>query len=301
MRLAQKITGIEEFIRTAEISSFVRAAESLGLTPSAVSKAVRSLENQLGVRLLHRTTRSVSLTDDGAAFYERAVKWLADFDDMQSDLATGSSELRGMVRIDMPFTYGRMLFMPHLATFLSLHPKLTVDVRMNDRYVDLVAEGVDLAIRIGDLDDSDLVVRSLGRVKFGTYMSVACAQTYGAPEQPADLLSHRLISFVHSAGRVRKMQYARDGQQVEIDASRAVASFNHGEAMIDAVISGVGIAQFPAFHAQRALEAGQIIQVLDGYDAEGPAIQLVYASRRHLARRVRALIEFVTQALANRT
>jgi LysR family transcriptional regulator for bpeEF and oprC len=301
VRLVQKITGIEEFMRTAEIRSFVRAAESLGLTPSAVSKAVRLLENQLGVRLLHRTTRSVSLTDDGALFYERAGKWLADFDDIQAGLSAGEHELQGMVRIDMPFTYGRVLFMPHLATFLARHPKLTVDVRMNDRYVDLVAEGVDLAIRIGDLVDSALVVRPLGQVSFGTYMSARCAQTFGRPEQPADLLSHRLISFVYTSGRPRKLQYVLDRQKVDIDTMRAVASFNNGEAMIDAVIAGVGIAQLPAFHAQRALESGQVIQVLDGLDAEGPAIQLVYASRRHLARRVRALIDFIGEELAFKT
>src|SRR6202008_1544168 len=143
-------------------------------------------------------------------------------------------------------------------------------------YVDLVAEGVDLAIRIGDLHDSDLVVRTLGQVTFGTYMSAQCAQRFGPPEQPADLLSHRLISFVYTSGRARKLQYLVGGKKVDVDAAKAVASFNNGEAMIDAVIAGVGIAQLPAFHAQRALETGQVIQVLGGLDAEGPAIQLVY-------------------------
>lgn len=301
MRLIQKMTGIEEFIRTAEIRSFVRAAESLGLTPSAVSKAVRVLENQLGMRLLHRTTRSVSLTDDGALFYERAIKWLADFDDIHSGHGAADSELHGMVRIDMPFTYGRVLFMPCLAAFLARHPRLTVDVRMNDHYVDLVAEGVDLAIRIGDLQDSELVVRPLGQVTFGTYMSARCAQAFGRPGQPADLLAHRLISFLYTSGRARKLQYVVDGKKVDIDATRAVASFNNGEAMIDAVIAGVGIAQLPAFHAQRALESGQVIQVLDGMDAAGPAIQLVYASRKHMARRVRAMIDFIGAELAFKT
>jgi LysR family transcriptional regulator for bpeEF and oprC len=301
MRLIQQITGIEEFIRTAETRSFVRAAESLGLTPSGVSKAVRLLETRLGVRLLHRTTRSVSLTDDGAAFYERTVKWLADLEDIQGGLSVGDADLHGMVRIDMPVTYGRVLFMPFLATFLERYPKVTVDVRMNDRYVDLVAEGVDLAIRIGDLDDSELVVRPLGRVKFGTYMCVRCMQTYGTPEQPADLSSHRLISFVHASGRAKKLQYIRDGQEIDIDATRAVVSFNNGEAMTDAVIAGIGIAQLPVFHAREALDAGLIAQVLNGWDADGPAIQLVYASRKHLSRRVRALIEFIGNELASKT
>ncbi|MGL4858920.1 MAG: LysR substrate-binding domain-containing protein, partial [Enterobacteriaceae bacterium] len=282
MRLTQKMAGIEEFIRTAETRSFVRAAESLQLTPSAVSKAIRLLESRVGVRLLHRTTRSVSMTDDGQTFYLHVVKWLADFEDLHNQLSGGEGHLQGIVRIDMPVTYGRVLFLPCLARFLERHPKVHVDVRLNDYYVDLVAEGVDLAIRIGDLPDSELVALPLGKIKFGTYMSVACKQRYGAPEQPEALLSHRVISFVNATGRAQKLHYVKQGQIVTIDPRSTPVSFNNGEAITDAVIAGLGIAQLPTFHAEQALRAGLITQVLTGLDAEGPAIQLVYASRKHL-------------------
>jgi DNA-binding transcriptional LysR family regulator len=297
MRFIQKITGIEEFVRTAETLSFVRTAESLALTPSGVSKAIRVLETRLGVRLLHRTTRRVSLTDDGALFHARIVQWQADLEDIQGALSVGDADLRGTLRIEMPVTYGRVLFMPFLAMFLARHPKLHVEVRMSDSYVDLVAEGVDLALRNGDMEDSDLVVRSLGKVRLGTYMRVQCMRTYGTPSHPDDLLSHRLVAFLHPSGRAKKMRYARDGIDIDIDATHAVASFNNGEAMTDAVINGIGIAQLPSFHATQALAAGTLVRVLEGWDAEGPAIQLVYPSRKHLSRRVRAMIEFIVAEL----
>jgi DNA-binding transcriptional LysR family regulator len=294
VRLSQKVSGVEEFVRVAESLSFARAAESLGLTNSGVSKAIRLLEGRLGVRLLNRTTRSVSLTDDGSIFYERVSKWVAELEEMQSSFSSVDAELTGSIRIEMPVTYGRVFFMPQLARFLERHPKLTVEVRMSDLYVDLVAEGIDLAIRIGELPDSDLVARPLGRVSLGTFACPRCLDIYGRPQRPLDLLSHRLISFVHPSGRAKKMLYVEGDNETVIDAAHAVASFNNGEAMTDATINGIGIAQLPVFHAQEALDQGKLAQVLEGWDAPGPPIQLVYPSRKHLSKRISVLIDFIT-------
>jgi DNA-binding transcriptional LysR family regulator len=294
VRLIQKVSGVEEFVRVAESLSFARAAASLGLTNSGVSKAIRLLEGRLGVRLLNRTTRNVSLTDDGNIFYERASKWIAELEEMQSSLSPVDADLTGSIRIEMPVTYGRVLFMPHLARFLELHPRLTVEVRMSDLYADLVAEGIDLAIRIGELPDSDLVARPLGRVSLGTFACPRCLDIYGRPQRPQDLLSHRLISFVQPSRRAKTMLYVDGDNEIVIDAAHAVAAFNNGEAMTDATINGIGIAQLPVFHAQEALDQGRLAQVLEGWDAPGPSVQLVYASRKHLSRRVSVLIDFIT-------
>jgi DNA-binding transcriptional LysR family regulator len=200
----------------------------------------------------------------------------------------------------MPVKYGRVLFMPHLARFLELHPKLTVEVRMSDLFADLVAEGIDLAIRIGELPDSDLIARPLGRVSLGTFACPRCLDIFGRPQRPPDLLSHRLISFVQPSGRAKTMRYVDGDNEIVIDAAHAVAAFNNGEAMTDATINGIGIAQLPMFHAQDALDQGRLAQVLEGWDAPGPSIQLVYASRKHLPKRVSVLIDFITNEV-NRT
>lgn len=163
-RLLQKVAGIEEFMRVAEAMSFARAAQSLGQAPSALSKSIGRLEQRLGVKLFRRTTRSVSLTDEGAALYARAGKWITELHEIEDALTGSSIELTGAVRIDMPFSFGRALLMPHLARFLTEHPRITMEVRMNDHHVNLVAEGVDLALRLGELPDSDLVARPLGKL-----------------------------------------------------------------------------------------------------------------------------------------
>jgi DNA-binding transcriptional LysR family regulator len=183
------VAGIEEFIRVAETLSFIRAADSLGLASSAVSKSIRQLEERLGARLFHRTTRSVSLTDEGAILYARACRWVGELDDMQNIFNGDPSELNGSIRIDMPMTFGRALFIPHLATFLDAHPKLSVEVRFNDRYIDLVAEGVDLALRVGDLSESHLVSMPLGKIRLGTYICPQCLERHGEPRHAEDLLS----------------------------------------------------------------------------------------------------------------
>ncbi|GAB3244716.1 LysR family transcriptional regulator [Chitinimonas naiadis] len=295
MRLTQKVAGLEEFIRVAETLSFTRAAESLGLANSAISKAIRELESRLGTRLFYRTTRSVSLTEEGSQLYARATRWMGDLEEMQSLNTAG--RLVGQVRIDMPVSIGRSVVMPHLARFLAQHPGISVDVRTNDQHIDLVAEGVDLALRIGDLEASDLIVKPLGRLRLGTYLCPQCLERYGAPLKPSDLSMHRLIAFVLPSGRCKPMFYRRDGEEISIDTSRPVASFNNGEAMRDATIHGMGIAQFPAVHAAEAVRQGLLVPILQGQDAPGPAIQLVYPSRQYQPRRIRVLIDFLAEVL----
>lgn len=295
MRLTQKVAGLEEFIRVAETLSFARAAESLGLANSAVSKAIRELESRLGARLFYRTTRSVSLTEEGSQLYARATRWVADLDEMQSANAAG--ELTGQIRIDMPATFGRSLVMPQLARFLIQHPDISIDVRTNDQHINLVAEGVDLALRIGDLEASDLVVKPLGRLRLGTYICPHCLERYGSPLKPSDLPTHRLIAFVLPSGRCKPMFYRLGDEEISIDTSHSVASFNNGEAMRDATIHGMGIAQFPTFHAAKALSQGLLVPILQGQDAPGPAIQLVYPSRKYQPRRIRVLIDFLAEVL----
>ena len=296
MRLAHKVAGLEEFIRVAETLSFARAAESLGQSPPSVSKAIGSLERRMGVRLFHRTTRNVSLTEDGAVLYARASRWVSELDDLQGML--DDEQLSGLIRIDMPVTFGRTLFIPHLATFLSLHPEVSVEVRTNDQHVNLIADGIDVALRVGTLSDSELVAKPLGRLRMATYARPQCLDRFGHPQSPEDLAAHRLLAFMLPSGKTRPLMYRRDGIDIDIPTDGAVARFNNGETLTEATAAGVGIGQLPEFHARRALQQGQLVQILAGQDAPGSPIQLVYPSRHYQPKRVMALVDFMVERLA---
>jgi DNA-binding transcriptional LysR family regulator len=296
-RFLNRASGIEEFVRVAETLSFARAAESLGQAPSAVSKSIRHLEGRLGVRLFHRTTRSVSLTDEGVTFYERARRWTLELDEMQSAISGDAAELSGLVRLDIPTTFFRSMLIPYLAAFLDRYPTVSVEVRMNDHHVNLVADAVDLALRIGPLTDSELIAKPMGHIIMGTYANPSCLKQHGTPLRPADLASHRLIALLLSSGRAKPMLYTDARTDIVIDSGHAVASFTNGDAMIDAALAGIGIAQTPALYARQGLTEGRLVQVLPGLDAPGPPIQLVYPSRRQLPRRVRAVMDCIIDAI----
>ena len=298
-RLQHKTAGIEEFLRVAEALSFSRAAESLGQASSATSKSIARLEDRLGVRLFHRTTRSVKLTEEGILLYERASRWADELDDMQSALLQDPEELGGVIRLEIPVSLGRALILPLLGRFLADHPKLKVEVRMNDHHINLIAEGADLALRVGHLANEDLVAKPLGYLRQGTYASPECISRHGLPEAPNDLLSHRLITFLQPSRRYRPMVYTSDGGDVAIDTRGAVATFSNGAALVDAAIAGIGIGQAPEIYAREAVRTGALVQVLKGQDAPGAPVQLVYPPRRQLPRRVRAFRDYVIAELLN--
>jgi DNA-binding transcriptional LysR family regulator len=298
-RLLSRVVGLEEFLRVAETLSFVRAAETLGQAPSAVSKSVRKLEERLGGRLLHRTTRNVSLTDEGTEFYGRARNWLAELDDMQAIVRREPGGLTGVVRIDMPTTLGRAHFMTHLATFMQRHPKLKVELRMHDNYINLIAEGVDMAIRVGQLGDSGMIVRPLGQIRLGTFISPRYAEIAGMPTQIEDLKDHRLLAFVTGNGRTRPIAYSSGRREIKLDTRNAAATFTNGEAMIDAAIAGIGVPQTPALYARQALSDGRLIQIFDGRDAGSLPVQIVYPSQQQVATRVRALIDHLVETMTD--
>lgn len=288
-------------MRVAEALSFSRAAESLGQASSATSKSIARLEDRLGVRLFHRTTRSVKLTEEGNLLYERASRWADELDDMQSALLKDPEELGGVIRLEMPVSLGRALILPLLGRFLADHPKLKVEVRMHDHHVNLIAEGADLALRVGHLSNDDLVAKPLGFLRQGTYACPDCLSRHGLPQVPNDLLSHRLITFLPPSGRHRPMVYTSAGGDIAIDTRGAVATFTNDEALVDAAIAGIGIGQAPEIYARQAVRAGVLVQVLTGQDAPGTPVQLVYPPRRQFPRRVLAFRDYVTDALSNET
>jgi LysR family transcriptional regulator, regulator for bpeEF and oprC len=298
-RLTLRMGGVEEFVRVAELKSFVRAAESMGISTSGVARSVRMLEQRVGVRLLNRTTRRVSLTDEGAGFYLRCKRLLMDFEEAESELSSAQSQPQGVLRVDLPVAYGRLVMLPYLGEFLRTYPAVQVDFRLNDRYVDIVDEGIDVAVRVGHLPDSGLIARRIGSMDMATFASPTYLDRHGTPSHPDDLAQHHVIRFVFPNGQLQKLKFGRDGLSIELEPASSVI-FNHSEALTDAAIQGIGIVQVPTFHATTAVQNHQLVPILSDWVLEGSPIQIVYPQNRHLSSKTRVFVEFFQRVLQQR-
>lgn len=279
---------IASFVAAARLSSFAGAARELGLSASAVAKNVARLEAHLRVRLFHRTTRQVRLTQDGEAIFERCHRILEDVESLGAVTSQATGTLTGTLRIDVPVTYGKQVVLPVLAQLMRRHPELGVDVRFSDRFADLVKEGLDAAIRIGDMGDSSLVARRFDEQLLVTCASPAYLARHAAPQTPHDVSRHRCIVFrMPSSGRDRRWDY-RHGKRAVSLAPDAVMRLGDGEAMVQAAATGLGITQVPSYMAEQAIKRGRLVEVLSGYRPDPLPIALVYPSRQHVPPRVRA-------------
>lgn len=297
-----RITDIVAFVRVADARSFTIAAEQLGLSRSAVGKCVTRLEDQLGVRLLHRTTRRVTPTDEGEAFYERCVRILADLEDAELAMVSRSERPRGRLRLDLPVSFGRLHVLPLLHRFMETWPEVVVNVTFTDRYVDLIDEGVDLAIRIGGEDDNRLVARTLAPHRLTTCATPDYLAAHGTPRTPADLANHSCLAFTH-AGRPTDWRFKtrpNNGSDDPLSNNRTLPV--HGrfcassaEALRDAALAGYGIGQLATFLIGDDLRAGRLVPVLESYMTLGPSIRAVYPTGRHLSPKVRRFIDLLAE------
>lgn len=298
-----RITDIVAFVRVAEARSFTAAAEQLGLSRSAVGKCVARLEGRLGVRLLHRTTRSVSPTDEGEAFRARCVRILGDLDEAETAMASRSGRPRGRLRLDLPVSFGRLHVLPLVHRFMALWPDVVVNVTFNDRFVDLVEDGVDLAVRIGGEEDSRLVARVLAPHRLATCATPDYLARHGAPETPDDLGRHSCLAFTH-AGRPSDWRFRIGPGGNGGTASGSVRAVGvHGrfcasnaEALRDAALAGCGIGQLATFLVGEDLRAGRLVPVLAAYAVDGAPVRAVYPTGRHLSPKVRRLIDLIIDA-----
>lgn len=289
------VTGIDHigdviaFIRVADAQSFTLASERLGLSRSAIGKCIARLEQGLGARLLHRSTRSVSLSDEGRLFYEHAQRIVAEVDNATGAMASRQEAPRGRLRIDLPVALGRLHIMPLVADYLRQWPEVEADISFTDDYTDLVRDGIDVAIRIGGEADSRLVRRVLAPHRLITCAAPAYLDRHGAPASPDDLARHQTLAFSHQGAPV-PWRYAGQGQ----DRSIAVAGrlrLGHTEALRDAALAGMGIVQLGAFLVGDDLRHGRLVAVLEPHAPPGAPVCAVYPHRRHLAPKVRLLID----------
>lgn len=282
---------IAAFVYAARHASFAKAARELDLSPSAVAKNVARFETQLGLRLFHRTTRQVTLSQDGEEVFERCQRILEDVESLDAVASAQGREARGTLRIDLPITYGKHVVLPVLSRLMGRHPELRVDARFSDRFVDLVKEGLDAAVRVGALADSQLVAR-----QFDQQVLVFCASPgylarRGVPKQPDDLARHACILFrLPSSGRDRAWEFRVERRSVAFVPESSLR-LGDGEAIVAAAAAGLGIAQVPDNIAERELKRGRLVQVLSRYRPSPMPISLVYPSRRYVPLRVRLLAD----------
>lgn len=288
-----RLSGILVFVRAAESRSFAQAARVLDVTPSGVGKSISRLEADLGVRLLNRTTRRVSLTDDGAVFFEHCRRILDDLDAAQSLMSNRTTAPRGRLRVSLPTTLGKLFFIPHLPQFLQRHPELTLELSMSDRRVNLVEEGIDVAVRIGTLSDSTLVARPLWQQQVITIASPNYLQ--GRPIATiGDLALHRCLMFRWpTTGRERPWLFQIDGRTIEW-RPRIFVTIDEGEALVEAARAGVGITQIPSYMADEAIKRKEVVEALPDIRPRPNPISAIYASQRNLPARIRAFIDFLT-------
>jgi len=287
------LRALSIFARVAERKSFVRAARDLGITQSGVSNAIGRLEEQLGVRLLARTTRSVGLTDDGAALFERSRQILADLDEAEQVLTRARLTPSGRLRIDMPVCFGRLKVVPLLGAFREKYPQIELVANSTDRLVDLVEEGIDVAIRLGTLADSSLIARRLTASRFRLVAAPAYFAAHGQPRTLDDIAGHSCLVFLpRETRRPRDWRFRRNGVEVIITPSGAM-SFNDAGALAAAAIAGYGLAQMRDYYTDAAIAAGELVPVLEKLRPEPDPISLVYPQARHLSPKVRVFIDFM--------
>lgn len=295
------VGDIAAFVAAAEAGSFVAAARLRSMTRSGIAKSDGRLESRLGVRLFHRTTRSLALTDDGRLFLDRCTQILSDLEDAELSLAEGGGEPQGILRLTAPETFGRVVVLPVLNRFLAAWPKLRAEVSLTDRVNDIIDDGYDLAIRIGDprengsLIAKTLIARTLTRQQDLVVASPGYLSTRPLPRHPDDLTEQTCLSYL-SAGRHRAWRFVAEGKTIAI-RPRARLALDSGEALRDAALSGAGLAYLPSYVVDEDIANDRLRVVLSDYAAPPIPICALYPSRRHLASKVRRFIDLVAAEL----
>jgi DNA-binding transcriptional LysR family regulator len=281
-----RFSGLEAFVAVVEAGSITGGARRLGRSKAVVSRRVRQLEERLSTQLLHRTTRSLSLTDAGAALYERASAAIDDLDEAEAAVSSLQGSARGRLRVTLPTAYGRKVSAPVLVALASEHQALELDLTFTDRYEDLVGEGFDLAVRIGHLADSSLIARRLGETRQIVCAAPSYFESRGRPSRPGDLADHECLVYARQLPGPA-WRFA-DGETVTV-RGRIRADF--GDALFDAAVAGFGIAQLPDFYLGDAVESGLLEAVLTDFEAEPLGVWAVYPQRRHLSLKVRIAVD----------
>ena len=292
------LQSMQVFVRVAELGSFTKAADATQLGRPQVTRAIQELEASLGVRLFQRTTRQVRLTTEGEQFYERVMDILGRLAETTSMFDTSGASLRGKLRVDIPSALSQPAFITSLREFTHSHPQIEMALGVTDRTVDLVAEGVDCVLRIGDLPDSSLVARRIGMATMVTCAAPGYIQEFGAPDTLEALDTHRCISFLSGQNHRRlPWQFSQGGIDRGYVSHRGIV-VNESNAYVQCGVAGFGILQAPGIALERYLAEGSLVEVLENYRPRPRPVSVLYPSRTHLVPQVQAFVDWVSQRFA---
>jgi len=280
------------FVQVVDRGSVTRAAEALGVAPSAVSRRIKELEARLGSQLLLRTTRRLSVTEAGRAFHARAQRLLADLEEAEAEVSDHHAALKGTLRLAAPLAFGTAHLTPILADFMREHPGVAIDLDLSDRLTDLVAEGFELGIRIGTLRDSSLIARKVCDVRRVVCAAPSLIAERGLPQHPRELKDWPALCYVGSERPDIWRYRTPEGVQESMPMQVRIKA-NHGGLLADLAVAGLGVCIEPSFLVDRHVATGRLVPLLCDYDWTGVGLYMVYPETRHLSARARALIEFV--------
>lgn len=282
-------SAIPLFVAVVENGSFSTAAKRLGISRSAVSKRISQLEEKLGVQLLYRTTRRISLTEAGEYYFENAVQALSFATEAEEAVTQLQAKPQGRLRINIPMSFGRLHIIPLIPGFLAKYPGVEIEMVMDDRMVDLVDEGVDVAIRGADLPDSTLIARKLAPMRYAVCASPQYIEQHGVPQTPEGLVNHNCLLFSYAAS---EWHFIRDGETQRISVSGNYR-VNNGEAVHEAVRQGVGVSIMPTFIVGPDIAAGRLVPLLSDYQIPQKALYALFPKREYLPAKVRVFIDYV--------
>ncbi|MFT3733694.1 MAG: LysR family transcriptional regulator [Rhodocyclaceae bacterium] len=294
-----RLEAMQIFCKVVELGSFAAAAERLDISTSAVSRQVAQLESHLQARLLNRTTRRISLTDDGRAYYERSLQLLSDIEEMEEQVGNTSAVLRGTLRLTAPISFGIWKLSAAIAEFSAQHPEVKFDIALGDNQVDMVEAGLDLAIRIGELGTQNLVARPIGKARLMTCASPDYLARHGTPATPADLVRHQCMTYAYNADP-HVWKFANGDNVVEEVRVKSSLHANNGIMLRELAAQGMGICRAPDFVMQSAVDEGRVVEIMTDWAPGLLTIYAAYPSRKHLSAKVRGFAAFLQTWLGER-
>ncbi len=295
-----RFDALQAFARVVEAGSFTRAAQTLHMSKTTVTQLVQQLEARLRVKLLNRTTRRVKVTADGAAYYERIVRLLADLEDADTSLSSASASPRGRLRVDVPSPLARMILIPALPAFHARYPEIQLDMGVSDRMVDLIGDNVDGVLRGGELTDLSLMARRVGELPLGVYAAPSYLERAGTPSHPRELegTHHRTVGFLRArSGKVAPIAMRRDGEHIEVQG-RYVVAVDDGNAYLAAGLAGMGVLWLPCYMAEAHAARGELVPLFDGWRFDPMPMYVAFPPNRHVSAKLRVFIDWVAALMA---
>lgn len=293
-----RLASMQAFTRVVDAGSFARAAESLDLPKATLTRLIQNLETHLGVKLLHRTTRRISVTSDGAAYYERCVRILADVDEAEQSLTRHNNSPRGTLCVDTTHGLAKMVLIPRLHDFLNSYPELKLSLTINGKPIDMLQEGVDVVLRVGVPVEESMVARRIGQVKLGFYASPIYLNRFGTPSTLEDLGTLKAVNFLSTrTGREMPWTMLRGSERHEILLPSAIST-NDADVYLSCAVEGHGVARLARAMVEPYLESGRLVEVLSDWQTEDLPVSAMYPQNRHLSAKVRVFVNWAADIFA---